>query len=244
MKQQFVLTHKFPPNDIPAVLGGSVRRNSRLKKSNEMQQYADIYLLLNYSICFGRPSRPSSGEHKIVVAASATDHTTWGASFLIRGQIRTGLEPSLTIIHNNLRNQKVPYRVHSDPPSASVLNWVNPVYGLLSHLKDPFKYYPPLLLLGLPNGFFPSGFAIKTHYAFLFSRKVATCFTQLHHPCFDHSNNVLREVHAKITKLLGLLRSPPPCQLPPPPTSSNRYSDTKYCLCRPNLMHVLKAHSN
>ena len=27
---------------------GSVRRNSRLKKSNKMQQYADIYLLLNY----------------------------------------------------------------------------------------------------------------------------------------------------------------------------------------------------
>jgi len=26
-----------------------VHRNSRLKKSNKMQQYADIYLLLNYS---------------------------------------------------------------------------------------------------------------------------------------------------------------------------------------------------
>ena len=51
----------------------SVHRNSRLKKSNEMQQYADIYLLLNYSTCFGRPSRPSSGVHKTVVAASGTD---------------------------------------------------------------------------------------------------------------------------------------------------------------------------
>jgi len=29
-----------------------------------MQQYADIYLLLNYCTCFGRPSRPSSGVHK------------------------------------------------------------------------------------------------------------------------------------------------------------------------------------
>jgi len=38
--------------------------NLRLKKSNEMQQYADIYLLLNYSTCFGRPSRPSSAVHK------------------------------------------------------------------------------------------------------------------------------------------------------------------------------------
>ena len=55
-----------------------------LKKSNEMQQYADIYLVLNYSTCFGRPSRPSSGVHKTVVAASGTDHTIWGKSFFKR----------------------------------------------------------------------------------------------------------------------------------------------------------------
>jgi len=54
---------------------GSVHRNSRLKKSNKMQQYADIYLPLNYSTSFGRPSRPSSGAHKTVVAASGADHT-------------------------------------------------------------------------------------------------------------------------------------------------------------------------
>ena len=52
---------------------GSVHRNSRLKKSNEMQQHVDIYLLLNYSTCFGLPSRPSSGVHKTSVAASGTD---------------------------------------------------------------------------------------------------------------------------------------------------------------------------
>ena len=68
---------------------GSVHLNSRLKKSNKLQQYADVYLLLNYSTCFGRPSRPSSGVHKTVVAASGTDHTIWGASFLKRDQIRT-----------------------------------------------------------------------------------------------------------------------------------------------------------
>jgi len=32
----------------------SVHRNSSFKKSNKVQQYADIYLLLNYSTCFGR----------------------------------------------------------------------------------------------------------------------------------------------------------------------------------------------
>ena len=63
---------------------GSVHRNSRFNKSNEMQQYADIYLLLNYSTCFGPPSRPSSGVHKTVVAASGIDHTVLGASFLKR----------------------------------------------------------------------------------------------------------------------------------------------------------------
>jgi len=50
----------------------SVQPNSRLKKSNKMQQYVDIYLLLNYCTCFGRPSRPSSGVHKTTVAASGT----------------------------------------------------------------------------------------------------------------------------------------------------------------------------
>jgi len=39
---------------------GSVHRNSKLKKFNEMLQYVDIYLLLNYSTCFGPPSHPSS----------------------------------------------------------------------------------------------------------------------------------------------------------------------------------------
>ena len=51
-----------------------------------MQLYADIYLLLNYSTCFGRPSRPSPGVHKTVVEAYGTDHTIWGASFLKRDQ--------------------------------------------------------------------------------------------------------------------------------------------------------------
>jgi len=52
-----------------------------------MQQYADIYLLLNYSTCFERPLCPSSGVHKTVVAASGTDHTIWGASFLKRDKV-------------------------------------------------------------------------------------------------------------------------------------------------------------
>ena len=59
-----------------------MHRISRLKKSNEMQQYADIYLLINYSVCLGRPSRQSSWVRKTLVAASGIDHTIWGASLL------------------------------------------------------------------------------------------------------------------------------------------------------------------
>ena len=54
----------------------SVHLISRLKKSNEMKQYADIYLLLNYSTCFGRPSLPSSGVHETLVAASVPEVAT------------------------------------------------------------------------------------------------------------------------------------------------------------------------
>jgi len=60
-----------------------------------MQQYADIYLLLNYSTCFGLPSHPSSGGHEIVVAASGTDHTIWVASFFKRDQMVTFEEACL-----------------------------------------------------------------------------------------------------------------------------------------------------
>jgi hypothetical protein len=77
-------SHRKPKTKF--YIRGSVHRNSRLKKSNKMQQYADIYLLINYSTCFGRSSRPSS-VHKTVSAASGTDPTVWGASFLKRDQI-------------------------------------------------------------------------------------------------------------------------------------------------------------
>ena len=72
-------------------ISSSVHRNSRLKKPNKMQQYADIYILLNYSTCFGCPSHPSSGVHKTLVATSGTDHDIWEAeaSFFKRDQLVT-----------------------------------------------------------------------------------------------------------------------------------------------------------
>ena len=42
-----------------------------------MQQYTGIYLLQNYSTCFGCPSHPSSGVRNNVSAASGTGHITY-----------------------------------------------------------------------------------------------------------------------------------------------------------------------
>ena len=44
--------------------------------SNGMQQYAGVYLLQNYSTCFGCLSHPSSGVRQTVTAASGTGHIT------------------------------------------------------------------------------------------------------------------------------------------------------------------------
>jgi len=93
-----------------------------------MQQYEDIYLLLNYSTCFGRTSSPSSAVHKTVVAASGTDHTIWGASFLKREQIRTYLATS---------EKLAPQRVRSVPESATTVLYTadDGRDGRLKHVK-------------------------------------------------------------------------------------------------------------
>ena len=56
---------------------GSVHRDSILIRANEMQQYAGVYLLQNYSACFGCLSHPSSGVHQTVTIASGTGHITF-----------------------------------------------------------------------------------------------------------------------------------------------------------------------
>ena len=78
---------------------GSVHRDSILIRSNEMQQYADVYLLQNYSTCFGCLSHPSSGVHQTVTAASGTGHsvgaTTFCQSGLISPRWQKGVVPTL-----------------------------------------------------------------------------------------------------------------------------------------------------
>ena len=45
-----------------------------LIRSNKMQQYAGVYLLQNYTTCFGCLSHPSSGVYQIT-ASSGTGHS-------------------------------------------------------------------------------------------------------------------------------------------------------------------------
>ena len=74
-----------------------------------MQQNAGSYLLLNYATCLGRPSRPSSGVHKTIVAAFGTDHTICVASFLKGGQRRTVWDcvKYWSILHTDCLNQSL-----------------------------------------------------------------------------------------------------------------------------------------
>ena len=48
-----------------------------INKIQEDATNADIYLLHNYSTCFGCLSHPSSGVHQTVTAAFGTGHITY-----------------------------------------------------------------------------------------------------------------------------------------------------------------------
>jgi hypothetical protein len=84
---------------------------ARLKKSDEMQQNEDTYLLLNYSTCFGLPSRPSSGIHKKVVAASGTYHTIWGADASVFAARRI---QAFRLVHQGRPRRRWVYNIRMD----------------------------------------------------------------------------------------------------------------------------------
>ena len=58
-----------------------------LIRSNDMQHNAGVYLLQNYSTCFGCLSHPSSGVHQTVIAASGTGHSIGATNFRQRGLV-------------------------------------------------------------------------------------------------------------------------------------------------------------
>jgi len=63
-----------------------------------MRQYEGIYLLQVYTTCFGRPSPPSSGVQKTVIAASGTGHSnseTLSSNVALRPRWRKVVAPLL-----------------------------------------------------------------------------------------------------------------------------------------------------
>ena len=71
-----------------------------LIRSNTMQQYAGVYLLQNYCTYFRCLSHLSSEVHKIVTAASGTDHSSSATTFLQRGLIRPRWQKVVALIHD------------------------------------------------------------------------------------------------------------------------------------------------
>jgi len=66
-----------------------------------MLQYAGVYLLQNYSTCFGCLSHPSSGVHKTVIAASGTGHSAeeQGSSNVAFGHVGGSKHPRTVASH-------------------------------------------------------------------------------------------------------------------------------------------------
>jgi len=73
-------------NFMTFYIRGPVHRDSILIRSNTMQQYAGVYLLQNYSTCFGCLSQLSSGVHQTVTAASGTGHSVRATTIRQLGQ--------------------------------------------------------------------------------------------------------------------------------------------------------------
>jgi len=76
-----------------------------------MLQYAGVYLLQNYSSCFGRLSHPSSGVHQTVTAVSGTGHSVRATTSRQRGLINLIRKPEgRNLLEDQVVNMKVSCR--------------------------------------------------------------------------------------------------------------------------------------
>ena len=72
--------------------------------------------------------------------------------------------PASQEIPRTLWNPKVHYRIHKCPPPVSILSQLDPGHTRTSHFLQIHPNLSSHLRLGLPCGFFPSGFPSLTLY--------------------------------------------------------------------------------
>jgi hypothetical protein len=91
-----------------------------------------------------------------------------------------------------LWNPKVHYRVHKSPPLVPILSQIDLVHTIPSYISKIILILAIHLRLGLPSGFFPTGFPTNILYAFLYEPHSCYMPCPSHSPRLYHSNYVWR----------------------------------------------------
>jgi hypothetical protein len=103
-------------------------------------------------------------------------------------------------ISNILWKPKVQYRVHKSPPLVPTLIQINPAHITPSYLKS-ILILSAHLRLGIPSGFYPSGFPINILYAFLFSP--IGIFLNVNAPTEDKIDDMKDSFYEELERVLG-----------------------------------------
>ena len=104
-----------------------------------MQQYAGVYLLQNYSTCFGCLSHPSSGVHQTVSAASGAGRSVRAKTIRQRGLIRSRWRKVILLSRHIFISIS---SLQIFPPS--------PVFIPASHVFLPFRLFLQVLYSSPP----------------------------------------------------------------------------------------------